>query len=70
MVNADSMGNHQQTRDYREANQRNGQNDMPGVQRRTEEQDRPLPVRHVQAGWRGVEMLALWMARGRMVQWT
>lgn len=47
--NGNSLGDHPAARDQREANDRNGQGGLPGMQRSAAEQDRPMPQRHVQA---------------------
>lgn len=47
--NGNSMGDRPAPRDHREADDRNGQGAVPGMQLAAAEQDRPMPQRHVQA---------------------
>lgn len=47
--NGNCVGDHPAARHHREAHDRHGEGDLPGVQRAAAEQDRPLPERHVQA---------------------
>lgn len=58
----DGMGNPQRSRDRGlQAHGGNRANDLSGVQRRSEEQDRQVFERDVQGGWRGLALLALWV---------
>lgn len=59
VIHGDSMGNLAAARDHREAADRHGSNNLPELQRIQAEQDRPLPERDFQAGWRGLALLAL-----------
>lgn len=62
-----SMGHSERGRDHRlQAHGRDGAHNLPGVQRRAAEQVGPVLERHVQAGRRGLALLALW-ALGREV---
>lgn len=58
-ANANKLGNPGQARDHSQAAQRVAENDLPGVQPRAEEENGPMPVRHVQAGRDRLELLAL-----------
>lgn len=53
-------------RHNRPADARDAADNLPGVQPPSEKQERPVPERDVQAGRRGVEMLALRAERGRV----
>lgn len=61
------VGNPAAARDHREAAVWHGARHLPGMQPRQEEQDRPMPERDVQAGWRGLALLALQLGGGRVL---
>ena len=52
--------------DIRPAAQRHAAHNLPRVQPITAEQDGSLPKRYVQAGWRGLALLALLSFGGRL----
>lgn len=57
--NENQRGNPAIGGDRGQAAQRHGADHLSAVQRGAEEQDRPLPVRDVQAGWDRLALLAL-----------
>lgn len=57
----------QQARDQRAATARDGQDDMPGMQRQQEKEKRSLPVGQLLTGWSGLALLALLEFGGRVV---
>lgn len=59
VIHGDSMGDIAAARDHREAADRHGSHNLPELQRIQAEQDRPLPERDFQAGWRGGSLPSL-----------
>lgn len=59
MGDADNGGNFAGGADRRQAAQRNGSDNLPGVQCNTEEQGGPVPVGDVSARWGRLALLAL-----------
>lgn len=66
-TNADSKRNSAGRRDNRSAGKRNATDDVSRVQRNTAEQDGQMPIGDVQAGRRGLELLALPMDGGAVL---
>lgn len=58
-LNAIRMGHSEGARDQRETGNRNATGNLPAMQPKPEKQDGAMPVRDVQAGRGGLEMLAL-----------
>lgn len=50
--------------DHGEAPERHNPNNLPGMQPRQAQQQRPMSQRVVSAGWGGLALLALWMEGG------
>jgi type VI protein secretion system component VasF len=59
--------NSQQTRDQRQAAERDAADAMPRVQPRQAKEIRPVPVRELLTGWCGLALLALHMVGGRVL---
>ena len=51
----------------REAPERHNPNDMPGMQPRQAQPERPVLERVISAGWGGLALLALWMEGGQLL---
>ena len=63
----DSLGNLRAARDYRETASRNAADDLPAMFETPAQEARPMSQRDVQAGWRGLALLALRAQRRGMV---
>lgn len=68
VIDAIRKRNSQQARDQREAPARNAAHDLSGMQPGSKEENRPMPQRDVQGGWRAMELLALRMGGGRVLR--
>lgn len=64
---ADIVGNSAGRRDLCPEPVQNAAHGLPGMFAGSEEEARPLPERHVQAGRRAVALLALRVERGRIL---
>ena len=59
MAHGDVMGNSAEARDQREAGQRDAADNLSGMQRVTQKQNRSMPERDFHAGRGGLALLAL-----------
>lgn len=57
----------QSARDQRQATARDATGEVPGVQPDAAKENRPMPERDVQGGWRAMELLALQLGGGRVL---
>ena len=65
--NENHKRNSERSADNRQAPERDNPNDMPGMQSRQAQSERPVLERVVSAGWGGLVLSPLWMEWGQLL---